>query len=555
MTWNLSCPDWEDRLRSGRSIVPALPLYEQDAERAVQVFNKLRLADVPGNPPMGEAGGDWFRDIIRACFGSYDRRTGLRHVREIFCLVPKKNSKTTNGALLMLTALLLNTRPRAKFILAGPTQDVAELAFAQAKGAIELDPVLDAKLHVRDHLKKIQHRQSGAELEIMTFDPSVLTGQKPAGILIDELHVCAKMSKAASAIRQLRGGMLAMPEAFMAFITTQSEEPPVGVFRAELNHARAIRDGRRTGAMLPILYEFPERMQKDRSAWTDPRNWHMVTPNHGRSITVERLQQDFTEASDKSEEELRAWASQHLNVEIGVALMSDGWVAGKFWEARAEPDLTLEELLRRSEVVTVGIDGGGLDDLLGLAVIGRERETRRWLHWGRAWCEAGVLERRKSEAAKMLDLAAIGDLVIVGDLAEANDELAAIVAEVQASGLLAQVGLDLYGPTDAVDALAQHGVAGDDLVVGIQQGWRLNGVIKTIEIRLQNATLVHAGQELMAWCVGNAKVVPAGNAVTITKQAAGTAKIDPLVAMLCAGALMVRNPEVKPVADPLAMIV
>ena len=58
----------------------------------------------------------------------------------------------------------------------------------------------------------------------MTFDPATLTGQKPVAALIDELHVVSKMSKAASALRQLRGGMLPYPEAFMAFITTQSEE-------------------------------------------------------------------------------------------------------------------------------------------------------------------------------------------------------------------------------------------------------------------------------------------------------------------------------------------
>jgi phage terminase large subunit-like protein len=57
--------------------------------------------------------------------------------------VPKKNSKTTNGALLMLTALLLNERPRAPFIMTAPVQDVADLAFNAAAGAIALDPVLE----------------------------------------------------------------------------------------------------------------------------------------------------------------------------------------------------------------------------------------------------------------------------------------------------------------------------------------------------------------------------------------------------------------------------
>lgn len=204
--WSFACPDWEERLRDGRSLVPDLPLDEAAAERAVRIFGLLRLADVPGNPCMAEAAGPWFLDIVRALFGSV--QDGQRRVREMFLLVPKKNAKTTNSALLMLTALLLNTRPRAKLILTGPTHDVAELAFAQAKGAIELDEELAALLHVREHLRKIVHWRSGAELQIMTFDPTVLTGQKPAAVLIDELHVSARMSRADSAIRQLRGGLL-----------------------------------------------------------------------------------------------------------------------------------------------------------------------------------------------------------------------------------------------------------------------------------------------------------------------------------------------------------
>jgi phage terminase large subunit-like protein len=47
----------------------------------------------------------------------------------------------------------------------------------------------------------------------------------------------------------------------------------------------------------------------------------------------------------------------------------------------------------------------------------------------------------------------------------------------------------------------------------------------------------------MAWCVGNAKVVQVGNAITITKQASGTAKIDPLMAGFSAVTLMAMNPQ------------
>src|SRR5690606_14364781 len=176
MTWDLSTPGWEDRLRAGESLVPDLPLDRVEGDRAVAVFNKLRLADVPGTPTMAEAGGDWFRDIVRALFGSMDPDTRARRIRELFLLVPKKNSKTTNGALLMLTALLLNQRPHASLIMTAPVQDVAQLAFDAAAGAVALDPVLSKKLHVREHLKTIVHRETKAELQIMSFDPAALTG-------------------------------------------------------------------------------------------------------------------------------------------------------------------------------------------------------------------------------------------------------------------------------------------------------------------------------------------------------------------------------------------
>ena len=543
--WNLACPDWQARLKSGRSLVPDLPLLNlEHAARAVRAFDMLRLADVPGTPTMAEACGNWFRDIVRALFGSLSPDQRRRMIREVFCLVPKKNGKTTDGALLMVVALLLNLRPRAPFIMTAPVQDVADLAFSAAAGAIALDPVLSAKLHVREHVKTIVHRETKAELQIMTFDPSVLTGQKVGGALIDELHVVAKMHKASSAIRQLRGGMLAFPEAFLAFITTQSEEIPAGIFKAELRKARAIRDGQQTGIpMLPVLHEFPLDMQKS-GEWQNPSTWHLVNPNLGRGFDIESLQQLQRAAESEGEGAVKAFGSQHLNVEIGVALGDDAWPGAQFWHLGADATLTLPQLLKRSEVVTIGIDGGGLDDLLGLVVLGREIETGRWLVWAKAWAHPIVLERRKEIAERLRDFIREGDVSLVEKVGDDVAEVAAIVESIEESGLLDKVGVDQAGIGAIVKALEDVGID-KDRIVGVPQGWRLNGSIKTVERKLAAADLLHGDRPFMAWNVGNAKAELRGNATTIQKQTSGVAKIDALMALFDAAALMQLNPEAR----------
>jgi phage terminase large subunit-like protein len=266
----------------------------------------------------------------------------------------------------------------------------------------------------------------------------------------------------------------------------------------------------------------------------------MVTPNAGRSISIPRLIEEFKTAEQTGEEELRAWASQHLNVEIGLALHSDRWAGAEFWE-RCGGALTLEELLKRSEVVTIGVDGGGLDDMLGLGVIGRE-SSGKWLHWMHAWVHPIALERRKSESERFHDFAKDGDLTIVENIGDDVKQLADYVEQCEKSKLVDRIGVDSAGIDSIVEAIVARKIE-HDRIIGIPQGWKLMGAIKTFERRLAEGSVLHGNSPLMAWCVGNAKIEPRGNAILITKQSAGFAKIDPLMATLDAAALMAMNPK------------
>ncbi len=541
MEWTTACPNWADRLRARQSIIPA-PIFPDQAQEALEVFKQLRIVDAPGSPTFGEACEQWVFDFVATIFGAYDAENGRRLIREALMLIPKKNSKSTLAAGIMLTALILNWRRSAEMIILAPTVEIANNAYAPARDMIKADDELSELFHVQDHVRTITHRTMGATLKVVAADSDTVGGKKASWILIDEEWLFGKKVNAEAMFREATGGLASRPEGMLIKLSTQSDEPPAGIFRQDLQYARDVRDGKiEDKNFLPVLYEHPPEMVASGEC-LKLENLPMVNPNFGVSVDSAYLEREFSKAELAGEQSLRGFLAKHGNVEIGLNLRSDRWAGADFWEQQGQAGLTLDELLDRSEVVDVGIDGGGLDDLLGLAVIGRDRKTREWLLWTHAWAHPSVLERRKEIAPRLHDFAKQGDLTLVKDIGDDVYKVAEIVSRCESSGLLDKVGCDPAGLGGILDALVEAEVP-QEKVIGISQGWKMTGAIKTAERKLAEGGMVHAGQPLMNWCVGNAKVEPRGNAIVITKQASGTAKIDPLMATFNAVTLMALNPE------------
>lgn len=546
--WSTSCPDWADRLRAGNSIIPA-PIFPDQADQALNIFRQLKIVDAPGSPTFGESCAEWVFDLVRSIFGAYDADSGRRLITEWFILIPKKNSKSTIAAGIMMTAIILNWRQSAEFSVLAPTVEVANNAFAPARDMVQKDEELDVLMHVQTHIKTITHRESGAALKVLAADQNTVGGKKSVGTLVDELHLFGKMASAENMFREALGGLASRPEGFVIWLTTQSDEPPAGVFKQKLDYARDVRDGKIVDpGFVPIIFEHPPEMVENGDC-LKLENMALVNPNMGFSVDQAFLEREFKKAELAGGDSFRGFLAKHANVEIGMNLRSDRWAGADFWAEQAKaPGLTLDQLLDRSEVVDVGIDGGGLDDLLGLAVIGRDRETRKWLAWTHAWAHPSVLERRKQEASRFHDFAKDGDLTLVKNIGDDVADVAYIVSMVYEAGLLDKVGVDPSGIGAILDALVERGIP-EEKIIGISQGWKMTGAIKTAERKLAEGVLVHGGQALMSWCVGNAKVEPRGNAVIITKQAAGSAKIDPLMALFNAVTLVSLNPETQSIDD------
>lgn len=550
--WTTACLDWERRLVDHESIIPP-PIFPDQAEQALAIFKELRVVDLPGKPTFGECSEQWVFDFVAAIFGAYDADTGKQLIREYFLLISKKNTKSTIAAGIMLTAVILCWREEEEHLILAPTKEVADNSFKPAAGMIRADDELMALFHIQDHIRTITHRVTRASLKVVAADTDTVSGKKSGRILVDEHWLFGTRANAESMFMEATGGQVSREEGWVIYLTTQSDQPPAGVFKEKLGYYRDVRDGKILDPKsLGVIYEFPDALVQSKG-YLKPENFYITNPNIGRSVSAEWLEDNLKKNENKTDGAFQQFLAKHLNLEIGLNLRSDRWAGADFWEAQAEPGLTLDALLERCEVVVVGIDGGGLDDLLGLTVLGRERVTRRWLHWAHAWAHRIVLKRRLDIAPALLDFEKAGDLTLVERPGDDVVGVADVICRIKDMGLLPEkhgVGVDAAGIGDIIDELTSpdRGIAIEQ-IVAIAQGWKLNGAIKTTERKVAGGEMVHCGSALMNWCVGNARVVQNGNAISITKQASGSAKIDPLMSTFDAVSLLSLNPVSKEISQ------
>ncbi|QHJ82909.1 MAG: hypothetical protein [Bacteriophage sp.] len=544
MKWSTACPDWEKRIVNRESLIPFEPLFPEQAKRALDIFKSLKMVDVLGQPTFGEACAPWVFDFVAAIFGAYDENTGKQLINEFFLLISKKNGKSTIAAAIMITALILNMRHSAELLILAPTKEVADNSYKPASDIVKASPELSRFLKTSDHIREIKHLNTNATLKVVAAENDTVTGKKASFVLIDELWLFGKKEKADNMLKEATGGLVSRPEGFVIYLSTHSDNPPAGVFKKKLEEFRNIRDGVVVNnRALGVLYEFPKRFLQNEQ-YLAPDNFYITNPSLGYSVDAEDLLSKLNKETD--EQGRRVFLAKHLNVEIGQAQRGDRWIGTEFWQRQTDETLTYDSLMERSEVVVVGIDGGGLDDLYGLSLIGRDKQTKHWLSWSHAWAHESVLERRKSIATVLRDFEKDGDLTIVTDSLNDISQIIEIIDGVKSRGLLACVAVDPAGLGELVENLAELDITPENKqLIGVPQGFGMMNAIKTTERKVAGGTFWHAKSAMMNWCVGNLKIEPTATAIRATKQNAGDAKIDPAMAMFDAATVMSRNPAAQ----------
>jgi phage terminase large subunit-like protein len=555
--WTFAQPDWEKRLRNRQMPVDLSKLRPHlnhaRVERAGAILDRLVLPDVPGQPTLDTAMGPWFREISEVIAGSL-LDDGRARITDVLIEVAKKNSKTSYSAALMLALMLMSPRPRASFVLVGPTLEIAQLAFQQISGMVHASPELSSILHVREHIRTIEHRKSGCTLASKSFDVRIATGSRPAAILLDESWLL-KGADAARIIGQLRGGQASIEEGIMITISTQSDVAAAGYWRTELQKARAVRDGEITlPGYLPILYEPPRDIAADKEKLSDPKTWAMCNPNLDKSVSMDWLKRSYAEAVASGDDEVRRWLSQHTNAETTTyAAGENAWGGAEVWADHGSPDnMTFDQIINECSACYFGFDGGGGDDITSLSVIGQFEGSEEWHCATRGWVWPVALERRKSIAGQLQDYVSQGDLNIV----QPGEDLIQIGQIIETSldnDNFIGVGVDPAGiATDLANHLSDVCGVDRDRIIAVRQGYFLRAGWLAMERRLRQGQMFHPAQPMLDWMVSN--TLQDASTGLVTKKIAGVGKIDGIMAMASAAMVVLDGPP-PPLPSDLTFMV
>jgi len=262
-------------------------------------------------------------------------REALGDRRELLCLLPRGNGKTTLFAALGLWELL-STREPAVYCAAA-SREQARLLFETARKMVRAHPDLDRRITSRH----AELRANGGILRVLASDAPKVHGLTPTLALVDELHA----HRDAELYLALRTAMLKRPGARMVTISTAGHDPtsPLGLLRAR---ALALPDVDRDGALTRAYGSSLAMLE-----WSAGDDWdgqdldRVADANPASWITADGLAEQRDAVQDS------AFRRYHANIWTTSEFY---WLPPGAWEKCASA-----YDIEAGERVWVGVDVGG----------------------------------------------------------------------------------------------------------------------------------------------------------------------------------------------------
>lgn len=494
------------------------------------------------NPIHLESWQVWLQSTV---FGWVHRETRLRRFKVALILVPRKNAKSTLGAVNVNLSLTVDGESGAEVYSAATTRDQAKVSAEIAWEMTKRTPSFREHFGIRVGAKTtrvLEVPATASKFMPLSADAHSLDGLNVSFALIDELH--AHKTRAVWDVLETATGARAQP---MLYAITTAGADVHGICYEKLDYLHKILDGHLADEQ---FFGIDYTIDAD-DVWDDERAWAKANPNLGVSVSLEDLRRKAL-AAQQSPEARNNFLTKHLNVWVTSAdpcLSVEGWRTGQARDWRGNPH-GLDVPSLRGEPCYIGVDLAKKIDLCALTLafpptVGRP--SWRWVQ--RIWTPADTLrERAIRDKVPYQRWVEQGWLTAVPGTRVDTRVVIDAILEARELYDITQVGFDpWHADTLVTDLVHIHGFDESD-VVGVSQTYAgMSSACLRVQADILAGSVDAGGCPVTAHAVACVVANRDGKDNLMFAKGKSTGRIDPVIAGTIATALALRRPA-KPVS-------
>lgn len=300
---------------------------------------------------------DWQCFFLSVIFGWIRKRDGLRRFREVYAEIPRKNSKSTMGAIIGLYMALADGEPGAEVYSGATTLDQAMEVFRPAWLMVDRNPDFRKFFGIElggtaKNPGNIYRLSLGTRFEPLIGKPG--DGASPHCAIIDEYHE----HQSDEFYETMKTGMGARTQPLRLIITTAGVNTSGPCYDKHLDAIKVLSGTQENDELFAIIYGLDED-----DDWIDFRNWRKANPNFGVSVFEDYLRAELRDAMQNAGEQ-NSKRTKHLNQWMNAG---KAWMNMVFWERQKDTSLHLEDFT--GQVCWLGLDLANKIDIASLAFI------------------------------------------------------------------------------------------------------------------------------------------------------------------------------------------
>lgn len=278
----------------------------------------------------------WQCWLLTTIFGWLRVEDGLRRFRVAFPLVPRKNAKSTIGAIVVLFMLTCDGESGAECYSAATTREqakaVAEIAWEMAKRSRSFCEFFGIRIG-SETTKTLYVPGTASKFLPLSADANSLDGLNVSLAVIDELH--AHKTRGVWDVLDTATGARLQPMLFP--ITTAGVELG-GICYEKVQYLEKVLEGTFTDETFFGVYFTLD----DGDDWRLESTHRKANPNYGVSVQADDLVRKAN-AAEQSPAAINNFLTKHLNVWVRSEA---GWMLHETWRACGNPELRIEDFIQ-----------------------------------------------------------------------------------------------------------------------------------------------------------------------------------------------------------------